>query len=436
MLRGLVLTAVTSLACVMLAGQDRDRRSLQVFEVDPPHPDVPVWLEIAASPDQPGTLLVCGMRVATGPPRRSYGFVARTDDAGRTWRRTLTVDDAPFVSEGTCAMGAGNRAYYIAQPGDGQRASAARLRYYRSLDGGRTWLPPTERPFADMTTMAVRPDAPAQGGRVFVVANGFHRDASGRRRHTMDLFTAATDDAELTGPVRYDGAVEYGDTFPGGVRMLADGEAVAVYSTAHVPADAAMPPDRYPRFIEVVRTRARGQAWATPVVVASVDRWGLPDTPTLTVSPRGAPETVLVAWTAYAEGRSSVFLARSEDAGRTWSAPQRVDDTTAGLPEARDVVAHPNLAANARGQVTLTWFDLQRKCWRVRTGRVTGAWDGPSRPLTACGVPSPPNQGDYGTQRQWETGLAVDGSGAFWPVWMETGASGARIVTTRLATRE
>ena len=43
--------------------------------------EIPTWLEIAASPDDPATLLVCGMRVTVTRPRRAVGFVMRSDTA-------------------------------------------------------------------------------------------------------------------------------------------------------------------------------------------------------------------------------------------------------------------------------------------------------------------------------------------------------------------
>jgi hypothetical protein len=381
-------------------------------------PDLPIWLEVAADSGASGTLIVCGMRTTAGSPRRAFGFVERSDNAGRSWARTLTVADAPFVSEGTCAIGVEGQAYFIAQPGDGARASSAVLRFYRSVDAGRTWLAPTEQPFADLTTMTVDTGASAGRGRVYVAANGFRRRTGVPRAPTMDLFAAAPGDARLTGPIQpiADGE-RTGGAFPGAVRVLPDGRPLAVYHTGVAgAAGAASGAEGFARYVEVVRSLDGGRTWQRPERVAAADRWGLPDSPSLAIDPRSGRATV--AWSAFVGERSRILTASSDDGGVTWSAPETADDTTAALPGDRIVVAHPNVAIDRRGREALTWFDAQRKCWRVRARvRASDPWTYSSQALSACGAGEPSARDLYGSLRQWETGLAVDAESRFWPVW-------------------
>ena len=146
----------------------------------------------------------------------------------------------------------------------------------------------------------------------------------------------------------------------------------------------------------------------------------------------------MTAWAAYAGGRSRIFSASSDDDGRGWSDAVVADDTSPAIASDSTVVAHPNLAANASGHALLTWFDLQRKCWRARAAAalVRQPWNAGSVALTTCNAPSSSAEGDYSMVRQWETGLAVAADGRFWPVWMSSRDGAYAIWTTPITLRE
>lgn len=402
--------------------------------------ELPIWLEIAAAPDRASSLIACGMLLS--PQRRARGFVFASADAGRTWRQTLDVADAPVVSEETCAIGPEGRAYSIMQPGDGRSARNARLRFYRSLDGGSTWEAPGESAFSDMATMTVDAGPGPRTGAVYVVGNGFHRDVQNRRHGAFNLFRAAAGQVALTGPVTEPPHPEYtlGASFPGGVRVDRGGRVYAIYHAARLDAAAEkLPPERYPRTIEVVRSDDGGRSWQRPVVIAPFDGWGLPDVPAIAIDRSHGPyrDRVYAAWSGRSGGRSRIHLSWSTDRARRWTVPRLVDDGIDSADGAGAVL--PHLAVGHDGVLALSWFDRRASCWRVTMSFDGGRSFDASRAYTSCAAPGAAlaaidRTTPYLADRHWEVGLAVDAHGRFWPIWAERTSNGHRIMTVPIAT--
>jgi hypothetical protein len=87
----------------------------------------------------------------------------------------------------------------------------------------------------------------------------------------------------------------------------------------------------------------------------------LPEFPSLAAGPRGS---LLVAWADGRNGDEDVFLRRSDDGGRTWSAPTRVNDNRLGDGTAQYL---PRVAAAPSGRIDVLFLDRRRDRRNVMT---------------------------------------------------------------------
>jgi hypothetical protein len=310
-----------------------------------------------------------------------------------------------------------------------------------------------------MATMTIDAGPGVRAGTAYVVANGFHRDARNRRHGAFNLFRGAPGQTALEGPVAEPPHPQYtlGASFPGGVRVDRAGRVYAIYHAARLDAAAeSLPPERYPRTIEVIRSDDGGRSWQRPVVVAPFDGWGLPDSPAIAVDrSRGKNrDRVYAAWSGRSGGRSRIHFSWSTDRARRWTTPRIVDDerhptgeqgpaaagdTRSNGPERGDDTGAvlPHLAVNQEGVLALTWFDRAAGCWRVAMSFDGGRSFDASLPYTPCAASSvpPDRSAPYLSDRHWEAGLAVDADGRFWPIWAERTPDGHHIKTVPIVAR-
>lgn len=156
--------------------------------------------------------------------------------------------------------------------------------------------------------------------------------------------------------------------------------------------------------------------------------------PTVAVAPDG---TISVAWTDFPHGtcfgtggdpacvNADIRLARSQDGGATWSAPQKVSDDATTTDQ-----FFPWIAAHPGGLLSLTWLDRRLDSSGVDYDLFyTNTPDGTSflpnvRVTTASSkVDSTWNGGDYNN-------LAVTSDGIF-PVWNDSRFTSVQIFTAR-----
>jgi hypothetical protein len=167
------------------------------------------------------------------------------------------------------------------------------------------------------------------------------------------------------------------------------------------------------RDIAVALAGDGGRTFAPPVR-ASADNWKIDacpdDGPALAVDSRGV---LHIAWpTLIHDGgrdRMAIFHAASSDGGATFSARERVDQSTAGS------ASHPRIAAASDATVAIVW-DEQTSGKRTSVGRIVG---GPTEPS----VLNDHNASSYPAVAAIPTGYVS--------AWTEQDGSQSRVIVRR-----
>ena len=123
-------------------------------------------------------------------------------------------------------------------------------------------------------------------------------------------------------------------------------------------------------------SRLDGERWSEPVPVHD-DGWKIAACPVNGPALSASGRDVVIAWFTMQENQGRVFAAFSSDAGRTFSAPIRIDD--AGSLGRVDVELLKD------GSAVVTWIEFaeQRSQFRVRRVERTGAR---SASMTIAGI--------------------------------------------------
>lgn len=280
---------------------------------------------------------------------------------GNTWSdgRTIAAGDGWFVNwadfPSLIELPDGSLAAHWLQRRPGGRY-AYDVVITRSADGGETWAEPLV-PHDDGT--------PTEHGFVSLFPHG---DALGAvwldGRNFADVDTTATGShgghADMTlrfAAIGSDGAVREG-------AVLDDRTCECCQTSAAVTDEGAIVAyrDRSPteiRDIHVVRRTAEG--WSEPVVVHS-DGWQIPGCPVNGPMLATAGRRVALAWFTGADEQPRVNVAFSEDAGRTFGAPARVDD---GDPLGRVAVVLLD-----DGSAVVSWLERTATAAEIRMRRV------------------------------------------------------------------
>ncbi|HEU4421044.1 MAG TPA: exo-alpha-sialidase [Pilimelia sp.] len=255
--------------------------------------------------------------------------------------------------------------------GAGHVSHEGRICTVESDDGGRTWSPPTVVVDSEHDDRDPKLGVTADGA---VLLSYFVIDWTTRPRHTaLGTYVRRSDDGGRTwsDPVpagtamsgatgRTEGGYPLGWAGShGGAVQVPDGDVL-------LPLYGTVPTSRWQR-ATIVRSRDGGRTWpaATEVVLAEGDGIHFQE-PTLTVL--GTGEVVALIRTTVEQA----YLARSRDAGRTWSAAEPTD-----MPAS----SHHALALST-GEVLVTYGDLSPRfsSRRETVGRLVRrpaeSWDG------------------------------------------------------------
>lgn len=254
-------------------------------------------------------------------------------------------------------------AHWLQANGDGE---AYNLLLSWSKDGGRTWSRPT-MPHHDGTQtqhgFASLFQAPGGGlGVVWLDGRATNPEAApGTDPGNMALRAAVYDaNARQQGELAIDARVcECCST---AVALTDEGPIVAYRDRS---ADEL-------RDIHV--SRLAGGRWTAPVAVSN-DRWELSACPVNgpAVSARG--RNVAVAWFTAASGDGRAFLAFSDDAGRTFGRPIRIDDESA--------LGRVDVELLNDGSTAVTWIEFAAERSNFKVRRV--AHDGTRGPAATIG---------------------------------------------------
>ena len=201
-------------------------------------------------------------------------------------------------------------------------------RVYSSTDGGATWSTATLTP----AVTNIRSTCPSDPGVAI--------DRTGRQYYSFDRSTPCTSDA----PSR-------------------------IYVATRQGADAP---------------------WSKPILVAPLGRARFDDKPAITVDASPASphlNRLYVVWSHLSRGlRYSILSSHSDDHGRTWSRPAKVN-------REGDELNYANVATARNGTVYVTWTDTSRYTVRIARSTDGGEHFGPERQVAAFTVVTIPHCG-------------------------------------------
>lgn len=416
--RFLALVFITGSACAMARSPMPSPR----IRVEPPVQVSPLGAgghfwgmgNTQASPDDPLLLITCGIRERQHPVAWE-GYVYVSKDGGDTWREaridsTLSDGGLPDqVSETSCAIGRSGTMYMNTSVWG--KFFSTPFQLSRSIDFGHLWRAPLQLPgWYDATRSVVDNTGGRFDGRLYIFSN---RRAKGTIVEVNKFYRPliVSDDGGRT--IRAAAADipsgEYLDPgWPSQALVLNDGSAIAIHRAKFVThiADSQSPsrkrfPDEYG--IDVLASRDGGQTLERPVTIGkwrrdesvTVDgfheQWGLADLVTAMAvdrSRRSFRNRVYAAWREAdtASPISRIMMSWSDNAGKNWSTPVRVDDA----PRRFSTGAHsgplrgtdpmiPCLAVNSDGVVGLMWMEsMSTPQWRFSVSVDGGASFQPS----------------------------------------------------------
>lgn len=304
--------------------------------------------------------------VPTAPNRDFDIYVARSSDRGETWTEPVGLDPLatvpPEIEDDfhphVYTDGAGHwiATWYSHDDHGGTIGADTDILVSRGTDDGATWTPsvPLNTDAAtDHTLYAYaydsEPDLAHDG-------SGHWAAVWSRRRTTeedADLYIAHSTDHGVTWSapalLHPHFATDSGDDYS--ARVLCDGAGhwLAVWSTSDSLGGTIGPDD------EVLVARSTdGYTWTAPQPLNSDAATDTDDDKSPRIARDGAGRWVVVWYRGtYDVTDDDIMVARSDDAGATWSAPEFVNDNALTDPE-RD--RRPVAATDGQGQWVVVWY--------------------------------------------------------------------------------
>ena len=203
--------------------------------VTPPEGGHLNWYELKADPENPSSLIVCGA-VRDAQANAYVGVVYSSQDGGRSWRTALEDRASTWVSEQSCAFGAGHIVYFISEASKVINGlphhSLGTTHIYVSHDAGVTWVKTAETDWADYSSSAVTRSS-ATGEQLYVSYNsGKEYDPHQHLGSALGFFVVSQD-GQMVSPHRVvPGMAElnYQGVYPSSSVTLKDGSIVTLYS--------------------------------------------------------------------------------------------------------------------------------------------------------------------------------------------------------------
>jgi hypothetical protein len=408
--------------------------------------------QIAADPAVASHLLI-GAYVATGNGSIDNVFYV-SFDRGRTWTRTLRVPAGvdPAVAIGLKGVAFAATIHDVPRP-DGNSDSF--LVVHRSADGGRSWsesVLKVDSRSVDRNYIAI------DDVRRRVYVHGYlqdPRDAEGRR--TVSTFVLYTSDdggrtfARLA--VREAAGPATPKLVPANGIVLPDGTFVALAVTLDATrlnmfkgrSDPVSAPDLN-GVLGILRSVDGGQTLEPLAQVTEVHYdWRVPQLSmaglAIDRSARPFRGRVYAVWPeARVDRRTQIFIASSDDGGRTWTAPRLVSDEGPSSPNPRPNQFMPAVAVNRDGVVGVSWYDRRDNPDNLGYWpRFSASLNGGTTFLSSVRVSTAPrvvldnketrlNGGDT-------AGLAADAAGVFHPAWVDNRTGTHEVWTTSVSVR-
>jgi hypothetical protein len=342
----------------------------------PNDPHFEMWL--AADPANADRLIACSM-LWPNDWHTSEVVTYASLDRGKNWTPTLrTRGDRGRPSwDPACAYGPNGIAYVVSENIDSAFKSYDRID--RSTDGGRTWDPsPTRFKHGERTFISVDNTNGPRRGWIYFYGAGSVCLPGVKCANSGALFFRASGDGGRT-IVSEQAIPTSGHDYPIGYGqgvVLADGSVLAPlgeWKGSNVEGEAF----RAPKFersqdsrwanglLKVFRSNADRPNWPPSTEVFDIGDWFLQREsngsylPHLAVDLTSGPfkGRVYAIWPDQRSGRAEVYLAHSDDAGKTWSRARTVNDDRPWSNGQGPDPIHGMVAANKDGVVGVMWLD-------------------------------------------------------------------------------
>ncbi len=253
------------------------------------------------------------------------------------------------------------------------------IRFWSSADDGFTWNGPTELASSvdpDHMRMVVDMSNAKTRGRIYVawndVADMFVKDQ-------YEVFLQWSDDHGRTfSQPRLIGTGTDGKLVATEPVVLSDGTLLVTYYQYFNPL-ARKDNERMPMYL--VRSTDGGKSFSAPEKIFEFgphswrDRavefttgFSLPIVTADTSSKSPYHDQIYVTWHDVKGGTANTWFVRSQDRGRTWSPPLKLNDNPPASPNGvRDYRLIPVVAVNPAGTIAVAWYDRRddpnRMCW-------------------------------------------------------------------------
>lgn len=382
---------------------------------------------LAVHPEDPDHLAVASIVFRDG---RMTSEVLLSPDGGERWSRTRFPECAgdPWL-----AWGSAENVYFSCL---GAGGAPVRTLIHRSGDGGRSWSAAVELPRGgggsfDHTSMAVLP-RPDSGDIVYV--GGMQGLRAPDRPPLSAAFLAVSRDGarRFEAPHRF----VWSDVMANALNPVVLGvEGVGLPFVDFSVGGRSL--IDHPR-IWWVRSEDRARSFSLLHLVT--DATGMGTGPVMAGAVREPDAADLyLAYDNVQDGRQGVYLVRSGDGGKTWSAPVAV---SAGATRASRA-ANPMTAVDPAGNVGVAWYERpperQAGCWRIRFTLSMDRGASFLEPVTVSSEPFCAREGEVARADRWPAGgdyfgLAAFAEGAFRVVWADsrTGVYQARTAAVRV----
>src|SRR5574341_154833 len=337
------------------------------------HSDLPHYETLlAADPGNPKHLL--GGSMVLSATKNGFKIVTYVSfDGGSTWEPTLEVDEGAQwgAVDPAYAYGLDGTAYfvYVGQKQKPDRTDEGALYFYRSKDGGKTWLPPTRMPIIDRPYIAVDTTRGKYHGQVYVNGVGYTVVMDGEKPIIRDVTVFRSADGGMTfdPPVRVASAVDHYVLGGGNGVVLSDGTIAVLFGERRAwPSEQLkVKLDEPNAWLKLITSDKGGEAYSFSKAVV-VNDWYMGSIsvtsiiPTLAVDQSNGPfrDRLYAAWPDYRFGRCEILLAYSSDKGKSWSKPAVVnDDQPRPTKDQGPDDFMPVVAVNSAGVVGVMWYD-------------------------------------------------------------------------------
>ena len=378
------------------SSKDRQSTSLPIaissrVEVSPFSGGYYPWYQIAADPQDPHKLIVCGS-MWNAKDNALYGFVYSSADGGESWRIAIEDKNSTWVSEQSCAFGINAKAYFVSEASkviDGElHHFLGRTRVFVSNDAGQSWIEAAETNWADASSSVVDTNPGPDQNRLYTFFNyqpyTSDHDAIANSNGTgsgLGLLTFIDGNKEINGPIVSE-RISAGQRYAmpeSGAFLLKNGKLITLYYTLSSVGGTT------DNIIASVQTDPRRLSMSRPTLAASVQTG--PEDPcswrSLFASAYDSSRDRV--YLAYRDERCHYALARSDDGGTTWSKRREIPQP--------DTISHdyfaPAMAVDRDGTLGLVWRDnVVSDCWYFSASFDGGETFTSALALSECARPS------------------------------------------------